>query len=62
MFAWAALVSYSRIYVGVHYPVDLAVGAFVGFLIALLVHLLFRLATGRMRYRVQPLSREKQEG
>lgn len=62
MFAWAALVSYSRIYVGVHYPVDLAVGAFAGFLIALLVHLLFRLATGRMRYQIHPLRPEKQEG
>ncbi len=61
MFAWAALVSYSRIYVGVHYPVDLVVGALAGFLIALLVYLLFRLATRRVDYQIHPLRREKQE-
>jgi undecaprenyl-diphosphatase len=62
MFAWAALVSYSRIYVGVHYPVDLLVGGCAGFLIAWLVYLSFRLATRRARLRVEPLPREKQEG
>ena len=30
---WACLVSYSRIYVGVHYPGDVAFGAAVGFLL-----------------------------
>ncbi|MEQ9286327.1 MAG: phosphatase PAP2 family protein [Cyclobacteriaceae bacterium] len=30
MFAWAVVVSYSRIYVGVHYPGDVLVGALVG--------------------------------
>ncbi|AXE17055.1 phosphatase PAP2 family protein [Runella rosea] len=29
-FPWAAAVSYSRIYVGVHYPFDVAVGACIG--------------------------------
>ena len=29
-FVWAALVSYSRIYVGVHFPLDLMTGAIVG--------------------------------
>ncbi|MEN7546726.1 phosphatase PAP2 family protein [Rapidithrix thailandica] len=32
MFLWAAIVSYSRIYVGVHYPGDLMVGALTGIL------------------------------
>ncbi|MEQ6119525.1 phosphatase PAP2 family protein [Reichenbachiella sp. MALMAid0571] len=30
MFVWAGIVSYSRIYVGVHYPGDVLVGAFAG--------------------------------
>lgn len=30
---WAVLVSYSRIYLGVHYPLDIAFGAAVGFLL-----------------------------
>lgn len=30
IFSWAALVGYSRIYNGVHYPADIAVGAIVG--------------------------------
>jgi undecaprenyl-diphosphatase len=29
-FPWAVLVSYSRIYVGVHYPLDVVAGALVG--------------------------------
>ncbi|MCE6987873.1 phosphatase PAP2 family protein [Dyadobacter sp. CY323] len=32
LFFWAALYSYSRVYVGVHYPADIFVGALVGLL------------------------------
>lgn len=30
IFAWAALVSYSRVYVGVHYPGDILIGGITG--------------------------------
>lgn len=34
LFAWAAFVSYTRIYLGVHYPGDIVAGAIVGALCA----------------------------
>jgi undecaprenyl-diphosphatase len=37
MFIWAILVAYSRIYMGVHYPGDVIVGAAVGILIGIVL-------------------------
>lgn len=37
---WAALVSYSRIYLGVHYPADIIGGMVLGFLWAVIIFLL----------------------
>jgi undecaprenyl-diphosphatase len=34
IFTWAAIVSFSRIYLGVHYPADIFVGALLGICIA----------------------------
>jgi undecaprenyl-diphosphatase len=38
MFIWALLISYSRIYSGVHYPLDILGGAVLGWIIAVGTH------------------------
>lgn len=38
LYIWAIIVSYSRIYVGVHYPIDILSGALIGVLSALFCH------------------------
>lgn len=40
VFFWAAVVSYSRIYLGVHFPGDILVGAFAGSLVGVVFALL----------------------
>lgn len=41
LFLWAAFVSYTRIYAGVHYPADVLGGAILGMIIAFLMSKLF---------------------
>jgi undecaprenyl-diphosphatase len=39
---WAATISFAQVYVGVHFPADVTVGALLGILIALLMILVFK--------------------
>jgi undecaprenyl-diphosphatase len=41
---WATVVSYSRVYLGVHYPGDILAGALYGILIGILIYRLFLFA------------------
>lgn len=43
MFTWAAIIAYSRIYMGVHYPGDVIAGALTGLLIGWCVTLLVKI-------------------
>ena len=52
IFLWAVVVSYSRIYLGVHYPGDLIVGGLIGIAIGCCV----AIATRRLLQRMQPCS------
>lgn len=41
--SWAAIISYSRIYLGVHYPGDIICGALLGILLSNLVYWIYKL-------------------
>ena len=38
LFIWASIISYSRIYIGVHFPLDILIGAIYGFLSGYIFH------------------------
>jgi undecaprenyl-diphosphatase len=50
IFAWASLVSYSRIYNGVHYPADIFVGAILGAGMASLVFVIYQQLSLRLQH------------
>jgi undecaprenyl-diphosphatase len=47
-FVWAAFVSFSRVYLGVHFPGDILVGAVIGVLVAILLYYLYLRINGRL--------------
>ncbi len=56
---WAALVSYSRIYLGVHYPGDILGGAILGAFIAVLIYWLFRFSYKNIRKNIHKKKNNK---
>lgn len=52
MLFWATLVSYSRIYVGVHYPGDILGGAILGTLIAIVTYHLMKSTNKRFNLKI----------
>jgi undecaprenyl-diphosphatase len=53
LFIWAILVSYSRIYNGVHYPGDIIGGAILGSVISFLMYKLYLLTKARLLIKKQ---------
>ena len=49
MLFWAGLIAYSRIYIGVHYPLDVLSGALIGSLFGLLFYRFWEMANGKFR-------------
>jgi len=48
IFFWAAFVSYSRIYLGVHFPADILGGAILGYTIGYFVYKLYRFSFNKV--------------
>lgn len=55
MFSWAVLNCLSRIYLGVHYPGDLLMGGFIGFIFGIVWARLAELAIRKLRLPGSPL-------
>ncbi len=60
LFAWAAIVSYSRIYLGVHYPLDILCGALLGILIGTQCYV-FKVRTAVYIERSWDIHKEKKQ-
>ncbi|MFO7659069.1 MAG: phosphatase PAP2 family protein [Bacteroidales bacterium] len=49
IFFWAAVVAYSRVYLGVHFPGDIIAGAMFGMLVAVLVFIALKTINNRFK-------------
>lgn len=58
MLVWAAIVSYSRIYLGVHYPGDIICGAAIGMAMAALVAKMLRYYSQKNHFAIQFSTRD----
>lgn len=52
IFVWAAVVAYSRIYLGVHFPGDVLVGAIVGILLGIIFSMLAKKVINKQKVSV----------
>ena len=55
---WAVLNSYSRIYLGVHYPGDILFGAIEGCFIGYLIYLLYKFIQKKIFYKPRCISNQ----
>lgn len=49
LFIWALLVAYSRIYIGVHFPLDVLTGALIGGVYGFLIYKLFKIVVKKIK-------------
>jgi len=61
LFCWAAIISYSRIYLGVHYPLDIICGALLGILIGIQCYALKVRTAVYIERRVEKIREKKRK-
>ena len=50
IFSWAGIMAYSRIYVGVHYPADVIIGAINGLMCGFILYFIYRYILNRIAF------------
>lgn len=55
-FAWAAIVAYAQVYIGIHYPLDILAGILLGILVGHLTSRLFNKRFGFAIFDNQPMA------
>ncbi len=53
MLIWAAVVSYSRVYVGVHFPADILCGAILGSVVGFGVFKLMKFTNSKFNFKIE---------